>query len=39
MQDKQPTEKERAVTKFREKSSIEVNMERIGTENDGMNDS
>lgn len=30
MQDKQPTEKERAMMKFKDKSSIENNMEKIG---------
>jgi len=32
MQDKQPTEKERALGKFREKSNIEVGMEKISDE-------
>jgi len=32
MQDKQPTEKERAQGKFREKSSIEANIEKIADE-------
>ena len=32
MQDKQPTEKERAMGKFREKNNIEIGMEKIADE-------